>query len=114
MAYEDAPRQVALTETYVWLVRDVTALLAEHDPVGLSGMGAPVDEYEMEAGQIVRRVLREAKSSADAERIASEMFADYFGAEYGRGLAAAGRDGWQRHEKALADIPPPAFGHRPD
>ncbi len=78
-------------------------LLARHDPVGLTRGGAPDDEYDVEAGQIVRRMLHEAHSTHDVERIASEVFMDYFGSQYGEGFADVSRDVWREYEQARRD-----------
>lgn len=67
------------TERYVFLVKTVTRLLAHHDPIGIvNGNPRAVDEYDLEAGQIVRLVLRDATTADDAARIVHEVFDYYF------------------------------------
>ena len=46
-------------------VDGLTQLFAKHDPVGLIRMGAPVDEYEPEAKELVDVLSRSPASSAD-------------------------------------------------
>lgn len=57
-----------------------TKLLHRHDPMGLTAMGAPEDEYEPEAGTIAPR-LADAATEADVQRIIAEEFTVWFGAE---------------------------------
>jgi hypothetical protein len=96
-------RAWVLTELFVLLVREVTLLLAEHDRVGLIRMGAPSDEYDVEAGQIVRRVLGEAHSSRDVERIVAEVFEEYFGAGYADRSSEVSEGIWREVQQAKAD-----------
>jgi hypothetical protein len=78
------------TELFVALLADVTRLLADVDPVGLTRAGAPTDEYDVEAGQIVRRVIREGPDPDGAQHIVVEVFEDYFGERYENALAGVG------------------------
>jgi len=47
------------------------------DPVGLLGMGAPDDEYDLELGMILPR-LREANSANDVLNIVHQVFIECF------------------------------------
>lgn len=103
MPRDKGSREWVLTELYVLMVREVSLALARLDPVGLTEGGAPDDEYDMEAGQLVRRMLREARGPEDVQRIASEVFEDYFGPGYGGGFAEFGRKVWERFEQERRD-----------
>jgi hypothetical protein len=94
---------LVLTELYVLMVRETTLMLARLDPVGLMDAEFPEDEYDMEAGQLVRRMMREARGPKDVERIASEVFEDCFGPGYGDGLAEFAREVWKRFEEERRD-----------
>jgi hypothetical protein len=91
-------RAWVLTELFVLLVREVTLLLGEHDAVGLVHAGAPRDEYDV--GQIVRRVLGEALSPGDVERIVSEVLSEYFGDSYAAGHADVSERIWRGVQQA--------------
>lgn len=111
MPRDKESRQWKLTELYVLLLRETTSLLAQADPVGLTTGGAPEDEYDMEAGQIVRRVIHEAKSPQDVERIASEVFEEMFGVAYSSRFTDLAQAVWRRFEEdardsGLADLLP--------
>ena len=58
----------------------VTELLNEWDPYSLIASGAPPDEFDAEAGAIVRR-LSEIGSPQDASRIISEVFSHWMSAD---------------------------------
>lgn len=103
MPNDKGSRAWVLTELFVLLVREVTLLLAKHDRVGLVQLGGPSDEYDVEAGQIVRRVLREAHGPRDVERIVAEVFEHYFGAGYPDGYAEVGESIWNEVQQAKAD-----------
>lgn len=72
-------------------------------PVGLVDAEFPEDEYDMEAGQLVRRMMREARGPKDVERIASEVFEDCFGPGYGDGFAEFALEVWKRFEEERRD-----------
>jgi hypothetical protein len=61
------------------LVREVEAILFEHDPIRISS-GTNADEYEGEAQSIVVR-LPEAGSESEVQRIVHEEFVTWFGPE---------------------------------
>ncbi len=75
-----------------WLVH-VTQLLAEHDPLGLIRMGAPRDEYSLEAKTIVAR-MGEARSALELRDVFHEEFVRWFD---------AGTAGSVEHYTAVAD-----------
>lgn len=84
------------TERYVFLVKQITRLLAGHDPVGIvNGNPRARDEYDLEAGQIVRLVLRDASSAEDAARIVEEVFAYYFAGVPCHDLSSVSREVWR-------------------
>lgn len=73
------PGRQQLKAKYGDVYGEVVAILYQHDPIGLSGAGAPEDEYEPEAGTILPR-LGEARSVADARHIIHEEFVHWFDA----------------------------------
>ena len=103
MARKKASREWRLTELFVLLHKDATAALARHDPVGLTRMGAPLDEYDAEAGQVVRRLIGEARNPADVERIAGDVFEHYFNERYDGVLEEFATELWQRYEELRTD-----------
>jgi hypothetical protein len=66
------------TEQFSLMFRDTAKALVRADPVGLVTTGAPSDEYDVEAAQIVRMVLSEAQSRDDVLKVAGDVFAHYF------------------------------------
>ena len=62
------------------LVRELTAVLFQADPIGLN-FEQNVDEYAAEAASIVARVTDDAER-ADVRRVVVEEFAHWFGEEY--------------------------------
>jgi SAM-dependent methyltransferase len=60
------------------LFAELTEVLADHDPVGLVGIGAPRDEYEPEVGTIIPR-LRGASDAGDVQSVLVEEFDSWFG-----------------------------------
>jgi SAM-dependent methyltransferase len=62
------------------LFAELTELLAEHDPVGLTAIGAPRNEYEAEVGTIIPR-LQTASDIHDVHRILVEEFDSWFGSD---------------------------------
>ena len=69
-----------LRKAYPTLFAELAAILARHDPVGLTAIGAPQDEYEPEVGTIIPR-LRQASNSRDVQHILVEEFDNWFGPE---------------------------------
>ena len=59
------------------------------DPYGCPAV-TPPDEYDAEAGQVVRRLIREARNAADVERIAGDVFEHYFDKRYDGALGMGG------------------------
>lgn len=92
------------------MVREVSAVLARIDPAGLTEAGVPDDEYEMEAGQLVRRVINEADGPEDVQRIASEILDGFLGPGCDANLDELGREVWNRfqQERGHSDLGPPA------
>jgi hypothetical protein len=58
----------------------VSTAFRRHDPIGLIGQGAPLDEYDPEVGTVLPR-LRSARSDAELRTILHEEFVRWFGAE---------------------------------
>ena len=73
-------RQVSLEAAYGDLYTEVSRLMREADPIRLTAIGAPENEYDVELRTILPR-LREAKSSDDVQRIVHEEFVHWFSAE---------------------------------
>jgi hypothetical protein len=63
---------------FLKLQRAVSAILQHHDPINLSQIGAPDDEYDPEVGTIVPR-LREARNDEEVRTILHEEFVRWFG-----------------------------------
>jgi predicted metal-dependent hydrolase len=83
----DDPERVArrqererLRRAHPALFAELAEILAEHDPVYLTAIGAPRDEYEPEVGTIIPR-LKEASNVIDVRRILVEEFDNWFGVE---------------------------------
>ena len=70
----------SLKAAYGSLYSDVSRLLREADPIGLSAMGAPDDEYDPEVSTILPR-LHKANAAVDVQRIVHEEFVRWFGAD---------------------------------
>lgn len=79
------------------MFRDTAKALVEADPVGLIEMGAPSDEYDAEAAQIVRLTLAEAASREDVLRLAGDVLAHYFGDRHQDRLFAFADAVWRRY-----------------
>ncbi len=71
-----------MASAYFMAVREV---VISEDPMGLLSMGAPVDEYDPEVGDLV-----EEKSAMTAQRV-HEVFREWFGEANGLGTEAARR-----------------------
>ena len=69
-----------LKEQYGQLFDSVSALLFQHDPIGIAFDNENTDEYDPEAGTILPR-LQTCKSSTDALRAVHEEFVRWFGAD---------------------------------
>lgn len=69
-----------LKEQYGQLFDSVSALLFQHDPIGIAFENENTDEYDAEAGSILPRLQR-CKSFTDALRAVHEEFVRWFGAE---------------------------------
>jgi hypothetical protein len=69
-----------LQKAYPQLFAELTEILARHDPVGLTWIGAPDDEYEPEVGTIIPR-MSEASNPQDVQRILIEEFDGWFGSD---------------------------------
>ena len=67
-----------MPSTHDTLDQKVTSILAAHDPLGLCAMGAPQDEYSLEARTIVPRI-DEANSSTELRRVIHQEFVRWFG-----------------------------------
>lgn len=88
------------------LAREFSLLLARHDPAWLTHHGAPDDEYDSEAREIVRRMLGEARSAKDVESIASDVFAEYFPrSEFDDDFGPLSREMWHLYERARGPAP---------
>ena len=74
MDHRDGKRQ------FKTLRQRVAAILIEEDPIGLTAMGSPSDEYDAEVGTILPRV-KEASSVDGLRRIIHQEFVHWFGAE---------------------------------
>jgi hypothetical protein len=66
-----------LKQEYGWFYDALCRLLAEDDPIGLIAGGAPVNEYDIEADEILCR-LHDASSPAALGNIICEVFIEYF------------------------------------
>ncbi len=64
------------------LYAQLVKILGEYDPIALTRIGAPPNEYEGEAREILCR-LKEATSSNELRRIIHEVFCDNFNFGYG-------------------------------
>lgn len=60
--------------------REVTSVLARHDPIGLVELGCPEDEYSPEAARIARRTAT-AASPAELADLMHDVFIEFFDAE---------------------------------
>src|SRR5262249_5212945 len=99
MPSEERSEEAAVAELSALLVGRFTQLLARHDPAWLARYDA--DEYDIEAPGIVRRMLRDAHSAKDIERIASEVFAEYFGPEdYDEDFGPVSGEMWREYDQA--------------
>jgi hypothetical protein len=78
----------------------VDQILANRDPIGLIGGGAPEDEYKTELDAILP-LLRQVASVEDVQRVVHGQFARLFGGE-----GAGGRSSYRR--RALGDAAAPA------
>lgn len=103
-AREPVRTRLAAAHRHRDLARDVEAAISQWDPIGLVAAGAPEGEYEAEAREIARCVLRDARDAADTAAIVQRVLTAAFGDEtYDSGaLAAASRAIWAKR----------AFGER--
>jgi hypothetical protein len=94
----------ASTESFALMFRDAATALADADPAGLVTTGAPADEYDVEAAQIVRLVLAEAQSWEDVVRIAADVLAHYLGGgRYDDRLGRFADAVWRRSQELQQD-----------
>lgn len=93
-----------LKQQYGWLYRALVKLLADEDPMYLINAGAPADEYEHEAENILLH-LPEATSPNELGQIIYEVFVKCFGTTFApdnkppsestkRRFAAMGEKAW--------------------
>jgi len=64
---------------YLRDVHDTARILAQCDPLGLTGAGAPADEYAEEASEIVRRAHREVNDQDDLVAVVRAVLEEAFG-----------------------------------
>jgi hypothetical protein len=91
------------TEQFALMFRDTAKALVEADPVGLIATGAPSDEYDAEAAQIVGLTLADAASREDVLRLAGDVFAHYFGDRNEDRLGAFVDAVWRRYLELQED-----------
>jgi hypothetical protein len=83
------------------MFRDAASALVKADPMALGG---PEDEYDAEAAQVVRLVLVEARQRDDVLRIASDVFAHYFGGDgHAERLEQFADTVWARYQQVRQD-----------
>lgn len=68
-----------LKAEYGELFDRITAILFQHDPIGINFEVNP-DEYQLETGTILPR-LRTCSGSADVQRVVYEEFCRWFGSD---------------------------------
>jgi hypothetical protein len=98
MSFEDKA-----TEAYKQAHSELSAVLYEHDPLGV--YGAPDDEYDMEATTLLP-ALKEATGPEDAEEVIRRMFDFDWKDDPRAAYADCAKDVWRvwsRFQEVLAE-----------
>ena len=76
----DSAIRARFKKTYGPLLAEIVLILDRYDPIGLTCVGAPPDEYSIEAAEILKR-LGSIKSVAELQRTIRSIFSEYFSPE---------------------------------